>query len=100
MSRGTMRRTYTQEFKIEAVRLSRRPDLTVTQAARDLGIAAKLLYRWRSDLAAEPAEAFPGKGRRRAADQELERLRRENEQLRLERDILKKATAFFANQQP
>lgn len=98
MSHGTARRKYTQEFKVEAVRLSRQPGMTVVKAASDLGIRAKMLYRWRHEFAEAPAEAFPGKGRRRASEQELERLRRENEQLRMEREILKKATAFFANQ--
>ena len=98
MSQGTTRRKFTQEFKIEAARLSRQPGMTVTKAARDLGIRAKDLYRWRTELAEAQTEAFPGRGRRRASDQELERLRRENEQLRMEREVLKKATAFFANQ--
>ena len=62
-----------------------------------LGIRAKLLYRWRGEFAETPNEAFRGPGRRRARDEDLERLRRENERLRMEREILKKATAFFAN---
>ena len=98
MSQGATRRRYAPEFKIEAVRLSRQPGMQATKVARDLGIRVKELYRWRGELAEAPAEAFPGKGRRRASDQELERLRRENEQLRMEREILKKATAFFASQ--
>lgn len=98
MSQGVNRRKFTKEFKIEAVRLTNQPGMTVVKAARDLGIRAKVLYRWRGELAEAPVEAFPGKGRRRASDEELQRLRRENEQLRMEREILKKATAFFANQ--
>jgi transposase len=98
MSHGANRRKFTKEFKVEAVRLTNQPGMTVVKAASDLGIRAKMLYRWRSELAETPVEAFPGKGRRRASDEELERLRRENTQLRMEREILKKATAFFANQ--
>lgn len=98
MSHEVVRRKFTKEYKVEAVRLSRQPAMTVVKAARDLGIRAKDLYRWRGELAEAPAEAFPGKGRRRISEQELERLRRENEQLRMEREILKKATAFFASQ--
>ena len=97
MSQPTKRRKFTKEFKLEAVRLSKQPGMTVVQAARDLGIRVKLLYRWRSEFAETPNEAFRGHGRRRARDEELERLRRENERLRMEREILKKATAFFAN---
>jgi len=92
-----MRRKFTKEFKVEAVRLSNQPGMTVVQAARDLGIRSKLLYRWRSEFAETPGEAFRGHGKRRARDEDLEQLRRENEQLRMEREILKKATAFFAN---
>jgi transposase len=98
MSHEVVRRKFTKEYKVEAVRLSRQPAMTVVKAARDLGIRAKDLYRWRGELAEAPAEAFPGKGRRRVSEEELERLRRENEQLRMEREILKKATAFFASQ--
>jgi transposase len=98
MSQGVNRRKFTKEFKVEAVRLTNQPGMTVVKAARDLGIRAKVLYRWRSELVEAPVEAFRGKGRRRASDEELQRLRRENEQLRMEREILKKATAFFANQ--
>ena len=98
MSHEVVRRKFTKEYKVEAVRLSRQPAMTVVKAARDLGIRAKDLYRWRGELAEAPAEAFPGKGRQRISEQELERLRRENEQLRMEREILKKATAFFASQ--
>jgi transposase len=97
VSQPRTRRTFAQEFKREAVRLSCQPGMSVVQAARDLGLRPKLLYRWRSEFAEAPAEAFRGHGHRRAADAELERLRRENEQLRMEREILKKATAFFAN---
>jgi transposase len=98
MGQEAKRRKYSKEFKIEAVRLTRQPGMTVVKAARDLGVRAKDLYRWRVELAEAPVEAFRGQGRRRASDEELERLRRENEQLRMEREILKKATAFFANQ--
>ncbi len=80
MSQATARRKFTKEFKLEAVRLSSQPGMTVVQAARDLGIRTKLLYRWRSEFAKTPSEASRGHGRRRARDEDLERLRRENEQ--------------------
>jgi transposase len=64
-----------------------------------LGIAEKMLYRWRSEQLHEGADAFRGNGRRTAEEDELVRLRRENAELKMERDILKKAAAWFAKQQ-
>jgi len=90
------RRKHSREFKIEAVRLVTDKGLTVAQVARDLGIDRSLLGKWKQDLMADPEHAFPGKGRLKAEDEELRRLRREVEVLKQERDILKKATAFFA----
>ncbi len=78
----------------EAVRLSERGDRTVRQVAEDLGVPEKALHRWRSEMRASQqrgARFAPGHGR--ARDEETERLKKENQQLRLERDILKKAMA-------
>lgn len=86
-----MKKQYSKEFKDEAVRLVREESLSVAQAARDLGINDNTLYNWLSRAAGEPV----AKGKQSESD-ELKRLRRENRQLKLERDILKKATAFFA----
>lgn len=94
------RRKHSKAFKQGAVELSRRPGMSVAQAARDLGICENMLHRWRHELADHQERAFPGNGRRRDLEDEVVRLRRENEQLRMEREILKKATAFFANQLP
>jgi len=91
-------RKFTKEFKDEALRLSEQPDRTVAQVAADLGVPLKTLYRWRSEKADHGAQAFPGKGRLTESEAELARMKRENEILRMERDILKKATAFFASQ--
>jgi transposase len=90
------RREYSREFKLEAVRLVREGGLTVSQAARDLGIHQTLLGRWKKQFEESPVEAFPGKGHLRPQDEELARLRRENEILRQERDILKKAVGIFS----
>ncbi len=98
MSSGRTRRRHTKEFKIEAVALSRQSGMTVAKAARDLGICENMLHRWRSELKVHAQRAFSGHGSRRRQEDELQRLRRENEQLRMEREILKKATAFFASQ--
>lgn len=85
------RQKFTQEFRLEAVRLSRESGRTVSQIAADLGIAASTLTQWRAnDTAQAPAPPHDDPSK------ELVRLRRENEILRQERDLLKKATAFFA----
>jgi transposase len=90
------RRKYSREFKVEAVRMITEKGLPVTQVARDLGIDRTLLTKWKHEVIADPREAFPGKGRLKTVDEELHRLRKEVETLKQERDILKKATAFFA----
>jgi transposase len=84
------RRTYTPEFKREAVELSRATDKSVAQIARELGIRPKLLYRWRAESVELEAEAFPGQGNRPALEAENARLRREVARLEQEREILKK----------
>ena len=92
------RRTYTAEFKREAVAMVVQQGLSFSEVARRLGIRDTLLRKWKDALDAQGDQAFPGKGQQTAVEAELARLRRENEQLRMERDILKKATAFFAKE--
>lgn len=92
------RRQFTSEYKREAVNLVLKEQLSVAEAARRLGISANLLHRWKAEYAAQGEQAFPGQGQQTAVEAELHRLRRENEQLRMERDILKKATVFFAKE--
>ena len=88
------RRRFSAEFKREAVALTARPDVSVAQVARDLGIASNLLSRWRRALHADGAKAFQGKGV--ARDEEVARLKRELARVRRERDFLKDAAAYFA----
>ena len=90
------RRSYSREFKLEAVALVREEGLSMAQAARDLGVPESALWRWKKELEEDPANAFPGKGHLKPQDVELARLRRENEVLRQERDILKKAVGIFS----
>jgi transposase len=92
------RRIYTREFKTEAVRLNTEKGIRVTQVSKDLGISPHLLCRWKRELQNNGEIAFRGKGHLKPEDEELRRLRRENELLRQERDILKKAAAFFAKE--
>jgi len=95
---GATRRKHTAEFKISAVRLITERGIGIAQAARDLGVDRSLLTKWKAELSTNGKAAFPGKGRLRPLEEEVARLRRENQTLRLERDILKKATAFFAKE--
>ena len=85
-------RTYTAEFKREAVRLLQTSSKSGAQVAQELGISDGSLYTWRKQLAEAGEEAFPGKGHQTRAEEELHQLRSENERLRQEheRDILKK----------
>ena len=94
----TTRRQYTKEFKQDAVRLVTDQGYKVTEAARNLGIDRSMLARWIKEQADDPGEAFRGQGQRTAEQEELRRLRQENRRLKMERDILKKATAFFASE--
>jgi transposase len=92
------RRTFTRDFKEEAVRLAEGSERTAAEIARDLGIHPNLIYRWRKELATEGDEAFPGQGKLKPSDEEVMRLRKELERVRQERDILKKALVFFAEE--
>jgi len=68
----------------------------ISDIARDLGIRPELLYRWKNEQAADPEQAFPGKGRMKPDEEYVRRLERELVQARQERDILKKALAYFS----
>jgi transposase len=92
------RRTYTNEFKIEAVKLVTEQGYSVAEAARSLDISENLLRSWKISFRTQGDQAFPGKGRLPAIEEELRRLRADNKRLAMERDILKKATAFFARE--
>lgn len=92
------RRKFSREFKVEAVRLVTDRGVAVAQAARDLDVAASVLRRWMRELTATPAVAFPGNGQMRADLAEISALKKEVARLRAERDILKKAAAFFARE--
>jgi len=92
------RKTYTREYKLEAVRLTTEGGLSVAQVARDLGLHANMLRKWRRQLQSDPQDAFPGKGRMKPLEEEIHRLRRENAQLREERDFLKKAAVWLARE--
>ena len=90
------RRTYTAEFKQEAVLLVTNQGLSLAEAARRLGVHANLLRTWKISLETNGPPASPRQPA--ALETENVRLRAENERLRMEREILKKATAFFAKE--
>ena len=90
------RRSFTREFKIEAVQLSYDSDIPVVQVAKNLGVRPELLYRWRAEQRQAGGDAFTGKGNLKPENAEVAQLRRELEQTRMERDILKKALSVFA----
>jgi transposase len=90
------RRVFSREFKLETVKLVTERRMAVVQPARDMDVAESVLRRWVNDVAADTQHAFPGHGQLRPEQQEIDRLRREVAKLRAERDILKKAAAYFA----
>jgi transposase len=92
------RRKFSREFKLEAVRLVRERGVSVAQAGRDLDVHENVLRKWVRELGADPKHAFPGHGQQKPEQMEIDRLRREVTKLKAERDILKKAAAYFARE--
>ena len=90
------RRKFSREFKLEAVKLVRDRGVSVAQAARDLDVHSNVLRKWVREAVSDPGSAFPGHGILKPEQQEIERLRRELARMKAERDILKKAAAYFA----
>jgi len=92
------RRTYTPEFKVQAVQLVTEHGYSVAEAARSLGISENLIRNWKQALHDQGEHALSGKGPLSPFEEEVQRLRAENKRLQAERDILKKAAAFFARE--
>ena len=88
---------YPKEFKLEAIRLLNEKEKPIADIARELGVKRALLYRWRDEFNSKSDKAFKGSGRPRSDDvSEVIRLKQEVKTLTEERDILKKAVAYFA----
>jgi transposase len=87
------RRSFSREFKFEAVKLVKERGVSVTQAAHDLGISQSVLGRWVREAVADRKQAFPGRGQMKPDDAEVARLKRELAKTKAERDILKKPSA-------
>jgi len=94
--RDGKRRKFNKEFKEEAVRLTMESDRTLVSVARSLGIHENLLYKWKRQYEEDPEGSFPGKGRLKPQEEDVMRLQKENAELRMEREILKKALAIFS----
>ena len=92
------RRKFTREFKLEAVRLIKDRGVSYVQASQDLGVHTSQLRDWVKKLADDPQHAFPGQGQMKPEQLEIARLKREVTKLKAERDILKKAAAYFAKE--
>ena len=95
---GRVRKKHSREFKLEAVRALRSGQRNASELARRLGVTESHLRDWEKEYEKHKEEAFPGQGRRNGQAGEVARLKRELERVTEERDILKKAAAFFARE--
>lgn len=95
---GRKRSKYSKEFKLEAVKRLESGGVSAADLARRLGVSLTNLGQWQAEYRDKKDEAFPGSGKRSGPAAEIDRLKRELEQVKEERDILKKATAFFARE--
>tara|TARA_A100001391_G_C4816394_1_gene210014 strand:- start:92 stop:397 length:306 start_codon:yes stop_codon:yes gene_type:complete len=96
MSLKQPRKKYTKEFKLDVITRSYRVD-NIQELARELGLRVSLIYKWRAAYTDSPETAFPGNGVQALSEEqrELHQLKLENAELRMERDILKKAIGIF-----
>ena len=92
------RKRFSQEFKLEAVRLLKAGQRPVAELARELGVPRNRLYKWGAQVSQKGGAAFPGSGRGRGAGGELARVQQELARVTEERDILRKAAAYFAKE--
>ncbi len=93
-----MARKFDREFKLETIRLASEEGVTAREVEHRLGISEGIISRWKKQLRDSGEGAFPGTGHLSDRDEEVRRLRRELARVTQERDILKKATAFFAKE--
>ena len=91
-------KTFSKSFKEEAVRLMEQSGRPAAEIAREIGIPRNRLYKWQERIRAKGADAFPGSGRQSGESEQLRGLKRELERVCEERDILKKAAAYFAGE--
>ena len=96
MNNNSPRNNYSREFKLEAVKMSRQPNRTVAEVARELDLRENDLHNWRKMVNEQGDKVFPGRGRK--SNDETSQLKREVARLREENEILKKAAIFFAKE--
>ncbi len=90
------RRSFDKEFKLSAVKMITEGGMSLMQVSRDLGVNENSLHKWKKDYLSDQQNAFPGKGHLKPEQEELRKKDREIARLTMERDILKKAIAYFA----
>ena len=93
------RKSYDKEFKLSAVKMIVEGAMSVSRVSKDLGVNENSLHKWKRDYLEDQQNAFPGKGRMKPEEEELRKLKRELQIVKMERDILKKAIAFFAKEE-
>ena len=98
MMNKQLRKKYSKEFKREAVGLVVDQGYSKAEASRSLGINPDLIRRWQREFEADGSHAFPGQGKLTPDQQRIRDLENENQRLRMEKDILKKATVFFVQE--
>ena len=94
----TKRKKYTKEFKLDAISLVRDQNLNIAEASRNLGVSAQMLGRWLKEEESEDGQAFRGNGKLTPEQDENRKLKAQVKRLEMERDILTKATIFFAKE--
>ncbi len=92
------RRKYSKEFKLDAISLVLDQGYGITEAARSLEINRNVLQRWIKEFESDDGQAFRGNGKLTPEQAEIRRLKEENRRLKMEKEILKKATVFFAKE--
>jgi Transposase and inactivated derivatives len=98
MSESKIRKRYDREFKLSAVKLVQDSGRSVSSIARELGVSENALFIWKKKYLEDSNNAFPGKGHIKPEEEENRRLKKELAHVTMERDILKKAVAFFAKE--
>ncbi len=89
---------YTKEFKLDAISLVRDQNLNIAEASRNLGVNPQMLGRWIKEEENEDGQAFRGNGKLTPDQEEIRKLKAQVKRLEMEREILKKATVFFAKE--
>ena len=93
-----VRKSYTREFKLDAIALVKEQGYSISQAAESLDVNSNVLRNWLNKYQKEPDQSFPGKGQLTPEQQRIRELEKQVRELQMEKEILKKASAFFAKE--